>query len=82
MARNREQEILRITDELDDVFIDACIECGLGKKRLFEVAIVHLAEALERKDPRALATLEMWKKARTFVEVTEDALEVAKLRAQ
>lgn len=80
MGRSRVLEYIDLDDVFDDLLNETCLNTGLGKKRVFELALFQLAERLEAKDPAALAALDAWKKARTFIEVTEDAINVAKLR--
>lgn len=76
----REDNVIQVSDEIAQVFVDTCVKIGLGKTRLFEVAVYHLADRLAASDPAALEAVDMWKRARATMEIAQDAIEVAKMR--
>ena len=77
-----ETEILQLTEITESLMVETCIKTGLGNARCIELALYLLAEKLEFKDQYAMELKDAWRLNRSTMEITEDALAIAKMKVE
>ncbi len=84
-----EPEKIEITDEADAMLTELCVATRLGRGRLIGVALEYMLEAYigvisggtaDPTDPILARILDRVASARTVPQITEDAIEIVKMR--